>query len=283
MKKNILVVGGRGNLGTVLTPLLIKKYNVLIPDRNQMDQWSQISVTSAPHSRFLFDSVIPDLVLNLATFYSANPSSNDLLKMKNSINGVAETIRKLNTYWTVPVVSASSYFQFAPSKLEPWSEYAEMKKRATSLLRESCISIGTGFTEVVLYDNYGGSRKNKFFDVLLNSFVNRRMLSATPGMSLLNLLSVSNQAQGFRDIIDSIFDNQVGTSRVFGLYSEKTWTLRDLDTHISKLIGVPSNVIWGALPYRDKEVFEVWGKQELPNLWREDHGALDRYILESIK
>jgi nucleoside-diphosphate-sugar epimerase len=172
MKKNILIVGGFGNLGSVLLPLISQDYNVLLPDRGLVKYWAGLDLKKISRRDLLIGDLNPDLVLNLATFYLPNPTQSDLEKMEESIVGVAEVIAEVNTLWRAPIIGVSSYFQFAPQKLQPWSPYSEMKKKATEILKNSCQFSDSDFTEIVLHDNYGGQRKNKFLDVLIDSFKN---------------------------------------------------------------------------------------------------------------
>lgn len=280
MRKSILIVGATGNLGSALTPLLTENYNLITPDRNQMNTWPRIEKNSG--SEILPIELFPDLILNLSTYYSPNPSELELLKMKNSIVGVAEKLSELNQVWNAPIVGISSYFQFAPKKFQPWSEYSEMKRKTSDILRQSCVTVKKDFTELVLHDNFGGGRKSKFLDMLVDSYRSGNKMQATPGFSILNLVSILNLSQGIANVIESMLANPTGGSAIYGIHSKRSWTLRALDEHISQITGLNSNVQWGTLPYREKEVFEEWEKQHLPASWIEDDYAIESYVLKNL-
>lgn len=280
MRKSILIIGSSGNLGSELTPLLTQNYNVYTPNRNQFNSWLRIEKNS--DSGVLPSGLSPDLILNLATYYSPKPSDLELLKMNNSIVGVAEKLSELNQVWNAPIVGISSYFQFAPKMFQPWSEYSEMKKKASDILRQSCATVQKDFTELVLHDNFGGGRKTKFLDILVDSYRSGNKLQATPGFSILNLVSILNLSQGISNVIESMLMNPTSGSTIYGIHSRRSWTLRALDQHISQITGLKSNVQWGALPYREKEVFEEWEKQNLPASWIEDDHAIESYVKKNL-
>jgi hypothetical protein len=280
MGKSILIIGSSGNLGSELTPLLSLSYNLYTPNKNQFNNWPRIEKNS--DAGILPNGLSPDLILNLATYYSPNPSELELLKMKNSIVDVAEKISELNHVWNAPIVGISSYFQFAPKKFQPWSEYSEMKTKASDILRHSCVTVKKEFTELVLHDNFGGGRKTKFLDMLVDSYRTGNKMQATPGYSILNLVSILNLSQGISNVIESMLVNPTGGSTIYGIHSKRSWTLRALDKHISQITGLRSNVQWGTLPYREKEVFEEWEKQRLPASWIEDDCAIESYVLKKL-
>ena len=187
--KNILLIGSHGNLGAE-----IKKY------LNTEDYL--VFVTSKKNSsdgKIYFDGTKPlilpknlkiDLIINAANEYHVSPNHEETSSMRNATTGIAKNILLSNL--SCPILFFSSYLQYLPSELQPWSDYTMMKSEAVEILKEYGKSRKVTTVEITLYDNYGGERKNKFFDLALDSITSKKTLKATDGESVVNLTHIKD-------------------------------------------------------------------------------------------
>jgi nucleoside-diphosphate-sugar epimerase len=181
----------------------------------------------------------------------------------------------MNRY-QAPVISASTYLQYAPEDMRPWSRYAELKIQAQEKLLDASDLAGSNFVDFVLYDNFGGKRRGKFVDELLNSIESGSTLDATPGSQILNLTHLDDLADGLMtQMILMLTKSSIPDEKVMELKSSYNRTLREIVDDINETIDVPLNVNWGNLPYREKEVFEPWNTGlNSPDWWNPKSGFI---------
>lgn len=280
-KPRYALVGSRGNLGKVVSQLLESRgYEVIAVARHGKGDGSAELV---PFVGINFQSnEIPDVVINLANYYTAFPTGPDYNLMKDSILGVATAIANYSQKTAVPVVSASTYFQYCPKNLNPWSEYALLKSKAQELLLNFSEKYSFGFTDFVLFDNYGGDRKSKFFDLALESSMSNLPLQATEGEQIVNLTHIKDHATAFVEESVRLVLTRSNSSNIYQIKSTDTYTLRNLVSFIEGISGKKLNISWGVIPYREREVFEIWNTGlENPPSWMPNY-KLEKYVRDYL-
>jgi dTDP-4-dehydrorhamnose reductase len=266
---NILVIGAGGNLGSEFCA----KY------KNSL----KIYTASANSAKIADLSVVPfegifgnskndiDLILNFANSYYPSPSPIEEMLMKNAIVGVAEAITAFSRPREIPIISFATYFQFAPEQLQPWSEYSILKNIASEIYRDS----NSPWMEIVLRDNYGGRRQDKFFDRVLSANLSGNSLDATEGFSLVNLIHTKDIIAFVRQAIFELRSEATDFKIRYELKNQKSITLRKLVELVDVNRNHPTRINWGALPYRDREVFEDWVSGEVPDSWQPNESIID--------
>ena len=251
---NVLLIGASGNLGSVIEKFLklsgyqvyrgVKTLNtsqdILIKEFEEIIIPKQVSI---------------DLIINASNRYFVNANRQQIDLMHSAIIGITTSITKTNI--GCPVLFFSTYLQYLEGITQPWSSYTDFKTRSTDMIRSFSKETSINALELVLYDNYGGQRKNKFFDLVIDSVSTGNKLLATPGDSILNLTYIWDIVNSLREILDndSILLKELGL-KTFSIYSEDTYTLRNLVSIIEEISGKTVPIQWGAQPYRPKEVFE---------------------------
>jgi nucleoside-diphosphate-sugar epimerase len=266
----VLVIGASGNLGK---PLVRKC---------QFTFANVISATSKDIKTILRENKDIDLIINVANRYYPEPTSIQLREMEESIIGLAELIASSTELNRAPIIHFSTYFQYPPEELKLWSEYSGFKNAATSIYKNISSTFGIPTTEIVLYDNFGGRRKNKIFDLMLSAAIGQETIDATPGDSQLNLTHIDDIVDGVVSSAQELFQTESELSRKYQLKNSNSYSLREIDTLISITLEIQTKVNWGALKYRKKEVFEIWDCAEIPTFWSTKK-SLEQYILEERK
>lgn len=278
----ILLVGCSGNLGTVVYRLLTE---------NQFEVKCAVRVGNSKNAAYVvpFENIenlqgfLPEIVINLSNFYTQDTSIMAVNVMQSSITGVATAIGNANSNWKAKIINASTYFQYCPKGMQPWSAYAELKKDALAILENSSKIADTNLTNFVLYDNYGGNNKSKVFDLLLKAISLKEEFNTTMGEQILNLTHIKDIASAIvsecsmpKTIEDTLLRN-------YDLRGEFTINLRDLASFVSNLLGISPRINWGAIKYRDKEVFQLWDSEfKLPTYWLQKE-KIEDYIIKEYK
>lgn len=200
----------------------------------------------------------PNVIVNLSNSYFPNPTPDQMLEMENTIIGVAKAISKSIQESGCSVISASTYFQYCPNEYRPWSRYSDLKRIAKEIIGSTAESCGTNFTDFVLFDNYGGLQRNKFVDFLERSLSNGEQIDCTEGEQVLNLTHVSDLAKAFVSEVQEFVDFESKGSQTYELRSDFTVNLKDLVFKAERASGRSASIKWGAIPYREREVFELW-------------------------
>lgn len=251
---NVLLIGASGNLGSQIEKFLNSLgFKVFrgVKTRNLM----QDILVNEFQEILIPNGLRIDLVINASNRYFVNASPQEIELMRNTIIGISASIAK--TKLDCPVVFFSTYLQYIKDAKESWSSYTDLKIKSTEIMRIFSEETFTPVLELVLYDNYGGHRKNKFFDLALDSVFSGKELLATPGESVLNLTYIGDIVNSLGAILDVDAPLlQEGGFKTFSIYSKDTYTLKNLVNTIEVISGKTASVKWGALPYRAREVFE---------------------------
>jgi len=264
--EKILIIGGNGNLGEAIVDDFSKNF-------------SKVVVTGSTNTKkFLESNEKFQLVINAANTYFPEPNQGQVNEMEKSIVGLAESIKNYIIIHNTPVIYFSTYLQYAPNNLQPWSEYSEFKSIAANFLKDVSVSGSIPTTEIILYDNFGGKRKNKIFDLMLQAAIKGENLAANPGYSVVNLTHVKDIVRGIRESAIEILSPNSKIVKSYQFKSAKSYTLRELELMISKTLNVNKFVNWGAVKYRSKEVFELRDCAESPRFWSETE-SLDNYVV----
>jgi len=211
----------------------------------------------------------PSIIVNLSNSYFPNPTPNQMFEMETAIIGVAKAISNSIEESGCSVISASTYFQYCPNEYQPWSHYSELKTIAKEIIRSTAESCRTNFTDFVLYDNYGGLQRNKFVDLLVRSLSNGEQIECTEGNQVLNLTHVSDLARAFVSEVQEFVNIEWKGSQTYELKSDFTVNLRNLVLKAESSSGRQASINWGAIPYREREVFELWETGfNCPSGWR---------------
>jgi nucleoside-diphosphate-sugar epimerase len=221
-----------------------------------------------------------DLIINAANRYYVNPNQDEVLKMHDSIIGIAQSIYLSNL--SCPIIHFSSYLQYLPDEMQPWSDYTTIKSEATEIFNTYGKDKQTLAVELVLYDNYGGRRKDKFFDLAIEAAVKQKILPATEGETVVNLTHISDIVKAFEVTIQSGLTRGTSNNNLsYSIYSSDTLSLKNVVGKIEDVLKVKVPVKWGAIPYREKEIFEFYKSEPLiPGFLQEN--TLSEYILSRM-
>ena len=278
--KNVLLIGKTGNLGLEINKYFEeKKYKVYSAVRNPISHYEFLIKPNEPIN--IPKNIKIDLIINAANRYYVNPKPDEVHKMHDSIIGIAQSVYLSN--FSCPIIYFSSYLQYLPDEMQPWSGYTTIKSKATEIFNQYGEKNQTSTIEIVLYDNYGGTRKDKFFDLAIESATKQSILQATEGESVVNLTHIADIVKTLELIIFSDFCKRMFKgNHSYSIYSRDTLSLKNVVSLIESVLRVKVPVKWGAIPYREKEVFEFYGTKPIIPCFLQENFLAD-YILYRAK
>jgi dTDP-4-dehydrorhamnose reductase len=267
----ICVLGAGGNLGRmILGNSNLQEHEVLRIGWKQGED-TEFFIDQKGSLRSRFDR-LPDVIVNTSNYYVPSPTELEKRVMKTSILGVAETLGNWIKEHRTPVITFSTYFQFCPINLRPWSLYAHFKQTARDLVISNAQEVGSNLTDFILFDNYGGLPRGKFIDLALSAATSGEPIKASGGRQLLNLTHIADITNALSNAILNSARSNSSEIRTFQLKSRETLSLREIVKKIDEVSRSRVNVLWGCIPYREREVFEMWDAEyEVPDYFQQNY------------
>ena len=277
--KNVLLIGKTGNLGFEINKYFEERsYRVFSAVRNPISQYDFVIKPNQPIN--LPKGTKIDLIINAANRYYVDPNPEEVLQMHDSIIGIAQSIYLSNL--SCPVIYFSSYLQYLPDEMQPWSDYTIIKSKATEIFNSYGKDRRTATLELVLYDIYGGRRKGKFFDLAIDSAMKQTNLKATKGEAVVNLTHVFDIVKSLESsIVSDLFNSINNMNHSYSIYSADLLNLRTLVDLIEEVLKIRVPVKWGAIPYRKKELFEFYNTKPILPTFSQTI-SLRQYILAKL-
>lgn len=251
--KTLLVTGATGVLAKSFISKYAETYNIVeakrepkSPHEIKLDSWTMENPKTGI-----------DLVIHFAGKYLTDSSIESIKVVHDSVIGTAAVLADYCGTTKTPLIALGSYFEKAPENLQPWSYYSTAKTAAFNIIHNSSKTNKFAFNYVYCFDTFSEdlSRK-KIVDVLLDSTTQRLELSE--GKQKMNLTHVEDLVEGINLLALSLLEKPEGISEYQIKSEQNEFTLREIAEKINLLRDKKIELVFGAKPYRHKEVFELW-------------------------
>lgn len=251
--KTILVTGATGVLAKRFISSFSDQFTIIEGVRKPVNE-NQILVESWSEIQ---TSIRLDAIIHFAGKYLIDESLIAVKTVSDAIVGTAASLADYCKKTQTPLIALGSYFENAPMEMQPWSHYSVAKQSAAKILELASLGHDIPMRYLYAYDTYGndGSRK-KIVDVLLDSKTQRLELS--PGKQRMNLTSEDDFVEAIRISLEEMIQNGGTFERRQIRNPNDEFTLRKIAETINSFRNVKIDLVFGAKPYRKKEVFEVW-------------------------
>lgn len=215
-------------------------------DSIQIDSWSEIKTATKV-----------DAVIHFAGKYLIDDSLASSKQINDAVVGTAVALVEFCRENKTPLVALGSYFEEAPLEMQPWSNYSIAKQSASKIFELASLNYNIPTRYVYSYDTYGDDlSRRKIVDVLIDPVTDKIELS--PGNQKLNLTHENDFVEAIEMILEELLSKR-GTFEKFQIrHNNDEFTLKELAETVNQLRETKINLIFGAKPYRKKEVFEVW-------------------------
>lgn len=216
------------------------------PNEIKLDSWTMDS----PNTNI-------DLVIHFAGKYLTDSSVGSIKTVHDSVIGTATAIADYCGRTKTPLIALGSYFEKAPDNFQPWSYYATAKTAALNILENAADLNQFALRYVYCYDTFNEDiSRRKIVDVLLDPSTERLELSE--GMQRMNLTHVDDVVEAINALAVAFMENPDGVLKYQIRSNQNEFTLKEIAEKINSLRSNKIELIYGAKPYRQKEVFQVW-------------------------
>jgi nucleoside-diphosphate-sugar epimerase len=251
--KTILVTGATGVLAKAFISKFSHEYRIIEGVRKprnssqvQVESWSEIQAPSKI-----------DAIVHFAGKYLVEESLMSIKTVSDAVVGTAASLGDFCKKNQTPLVALGSYFENAPIDSQPWSHYSIAKQSATRILELASISHGFPMRYLYAYDTYGSDlSRRKIVDVLIDP--NTQSLELSPGEQRMNLTHEKDFVDAVKISLDELILNGGGFAKSQIRNPKDEFTLREIAETINSIRSKKIDLKFGAKPYREKEVFNVW-------------------------
>jgi nucleoside-diphosphate-sugar epimerase len=263
-KPTILLTGATGFIGSnLLQLLLVKNYQVicLVRHHNNVPSKAQVNITIDELENFALSNRI-DIVIHLATFFCADkfPDEVNTQKIIDSniqfTSKLASTLRSINPELILYSESAAQYLNQSQ-----FPNFYSFTKSIGCKIIEYYLPQKTKLLKLVFPDTYGiADPRPKLFTLLRKSLQEGSILELSEGHQILNYLYVDDVIDGIIFAIEKVVHEK--KTSLFRLRSPEVYTLRNIIEKFEKISDQKLEIVWGAKPYRDSDVFNDSGYPE---------------------
>jgi UDP-glucose 4-epimerase len=264
--KRILVTGGNGYLGRNLVARLRQiQAEVFVMDKSGVEDSHTfiVDITKENEVNQAIQKIQPEIVFHLAA--SLNRARNfDQFEEINAINhqGTYHLLKALNgiDYENFIFASSSEIYGDNPSPFvenqvpSPASPYSLTKVYAEQLIQTYSKTYNKNYAILRIFNFFGRDMSPQFFiPQMIETLKKNEVFEMTKGEQTRDFLYLDDVVQAM------IMSAEQVTNSIFNVCSGKAISLRDLVLETKNKLGSQSEIRFGALAYRDNEVWEMLG------------------------
>jgi len=236
---------------------ILKRKNSVFT-RNELNKYHFFDIKfSVKYIRDLLIDNNIDLIIHLASYAPVQHNSEDISELINTnVMFGAILLESMATSKTKRLISASSHWQYYHSKeYRPSNLYAATKQALSSIQKFYTEFNNLEIVELLIYETYGpGDSRNKVLNILKNSISNSVPIDLSLGEQKLDYVYLDDVVRAFESAITQLFSGEIKPGSAFGIYANKTLSLREIVDFINKKTENKLKVNFGNRVYRKGEV-----------------------------
>ncbi len=211
-----------------------------------------------------------DGVLHLATLYLKHHRPEDLKDLIDS--NILFGIKLLEILYLIGFsgwfINIGTFWQFYQNlSNNPLNLYAATKTAFFNIANYYTQIAKYKFVTILLNDTYGlNDWRPKIINLWKKSLETKEAIRMSGGEQIIDMLYIDDVINAFEKCIHN-FENKKNTNNViYALHSKERITLKQLSNIFEECAQEKLNIIWGVLPYSNRENFIPFeGGEKLPN------------------
>ena len=266
--KRILVTGGNGYLGSHLVSALKKEQaEVFIMDKNGQTSTNSfnIDITNRDELKEAIQKIQPEIIFHLAASLIRERNFDRFDHIHNvNHNGTLNLLLALKNvpYHNFIFTSTSEIYgsnkpPFSEDQTpDPASPYSLTKIYAEQLINSFSTTYNKPFTILRLFNFFGKDMSSNFFiPQMIKALENNSTFEMTEGAQKRDFLYVDDVVQAL--ILSA--GQKIGQNETFNVCSGTAVSLKQLAIEINTKVNSGCQIKFGALPYRENEVWNMVG------------------------
>lgn len=266
----ILLTGATGFIGSQLARRLVAQGHelaIVVRPESKLDILQAVLPSiqlhvydgSYPSLVRALESAQPELVIHVASLFLAQHKTEDVSRLiESNLNFPAQLLEAMSQLGIRQLINTGTSWQhYQNQAYNPVNLYAATKQAFEALLGYYVEAHGFKAITLKLCDTYGpGDTRPKLFSLLRKTAKSGETLRMSPGEQLLDLVYVDDVLDAY--LLAMTRMPEVNKSECYAVTNPSRLSLRELVQIYSETVGRPVNVQWGGLPYRPREVLELW-------------------------
>lgn len=183
----VLVVGATGNLGSYISQHFFLNGVEVVECKREPK--SGLTLKKAL-DQIIVSDFRPDFVINATGAYVPDDYPNAEQLLRESLVDTTISLIEANKYWSATIVTFSTYFQFNQLAVPRFQNYISAKKESSQLFKEAADKGFFPVKDFVLYDNFGGRRRSKFLESVIDHTKSQQKYQASNASNKINLVSL---------------------------------------------------------------------------------------------
>ena len=266
--KRILVTGGKGYLGSFLVKKLEEEEaEVFTVSRTSNSNANHFStdITDFKSLKNTIEKIKPQIIYHLAATLNRD---RDFAKhdeiMNINYNGTLNLLKALQNIDYENFIFASSSEIYGKNETpfhegqspNPVSPYSLSKTNAEFMIKIFSELHQKNFTILRIFNFYGEQMPEAFFiPQMINTLLKNETFNMTKGEQFRDFLYID-------DVIEAMvlaYTNENSRNQLLNVCSGESISLKALVTSFSKIINGQGSINFGALPYRENEIWNMVG------------------------
>jgi nucleoside-diphosphate-sugar epimerase len=267
--KRILITGGNGYLGSILKNELKKYTDFVFSISNvgiQNETEFVVDITHKEALQTIVSQINPDIVYHLAALIDRNRDYSIFAQMNNvNVMGTSYLIDALTQTDCTQFIFASTSEVYGNNtspfsenmQLQPVSPYSLSKAMAELLIQTRLRNSTINYSIARIFNFYGPNMSENFFiNEMIQTLSKGEAFKMTLGEQFRDYLFVDDVISA---LISMIQQNGI-QNEIINICSGKGIKIKDIALEVQKYF--PSKILFGAIPYRENEVWEMIGNAE---------------------
>lgn len=274
----ILITGATGFIGTHLRRRLRKEYELVALIRPTTDT---ASLKNERIGTLVFDGDVKQLsenlldqdikgIVHLASLYLKTHKPEEVQSLVESNVLFPTQLLEASVASSVKwFLNTGTFWQHYQDKsYSPVNLYASTKQAFIDVAQYYSETSALKFITLKLSDTFGpGDTRPKIFNLWKKHAETGETLKMSAGEQLMDINYIDNVTDSFATLIRLLQSDPESLNAEYAVSNGTTYSLRELALLFEETTGKNVPIVWGAFPYREREVMKPWSLGEAVPGW----------------